>query len=113
MHLAPRIFERLIDFLHAPLLGVDERMGITVEHVMREHAQSEGAANLGIVLAQMRHPVAQRRELLGDATAMHGLGEPHALGDMRCAHAEEEWIRALVCQQKRHAFIIASDNSRW
>ena len=44
---------------------------------------------------------------------MHGLGEPHALGDMRCAHAEEEWIRALVCQQKRHAFIIASDDSRW
>ena len=63
MDLAARILQIEIGLHDAKLLLVDKGVRIAVEHVVRQQTQREGATQVGIARKQMRHAVAQAREL--------------------------------------------------
>ena len=75
MNLTARSLELGIGLDNAKLLLVDEGMGIAIEHIVRQQAQRKGATQIGIARLQVRHAVAQARELARHARAVHNLGK--------------------------------------
>ena len=82
-----------------------------VERVVRKQAEHEGTPHMGVVLAQMRDPVAEHLELPRDPAAVQRARQVHALGGARSPHAEEIGIWPLVCQEKRKAFLVGTDDA--
>ena len=86
-------------------------MGVAVEHVMRQQAQRKGATQVGVARQQMRHAVAQARELARHARAMHDLRQQRAVGNPRCQNVKEKRVGALVAQDKGNALFIGRDDA--
>ena len=75
VNLAARSLELGGGVHNAKLLLVDKGVGIAVEHIVRQQAQRKGAAQIGVARLQVRHAVAQARELARHARAVHDLSK--------------------------------------
>ena len=111
MNLTARSLELGIGLDNAKLLLVDKGMGIAIEHIVRQQAQRKGATQIGIARLQVRHAVAQARELARHARAVHDLSKRHAVGNARREHVEEERVGTLVSQDKGDALLVGRDNA--
>ena len=86
-------------------------MGVAVEHVMRQQAQRKRTAQVGITRQQVRHAIAQTRELTRHARPMHDLRQQRAVGNTRCQNVKEKRVGALVAQDKGNALFIGRDDA--
>ena len=111
MNLTARSLELGIGLDNAKLLLVDKGMGIAIEHIVRQQAQRKGATQIGIARLQVRHAVAQARELARHARAVHDLSKRCTVGNARREHVEEEWVGTLVAQDKGDALLVGRDNA--
>lgn len=78
---------------------------------MRQQAQRKGATQAGIARLQVRHAVAQARELARHARPMHDLRQQRAVGNTRCQNVKEKRVGALVAQDKGNALFIGRDDA--
>ena len=111
MNLAARSLELGIGLDNAKLLLVDKGMGIAIEHIVRKQAQRKRTTQVGIARQQVRHAIAQTRELTRHARAVHDLRQQRAVGNARRQDVEEKRVGTLVAQDKSNAFIVGRDNA--
>ena len=111
VYLAARSLELGIGIYNAKLLLVDKGVGIAVEHIVRQQAQRKGATQIGIARLQVRHAVAQARELARHARAVHDLSKQHTVGNARREHVEEKRVGTLVSQDKGDALLVGRNNA--
>ena len=111
MNLTARSLELGIGLDNAKLLLVDKGVGIAVEHIVRQQAQRKGATQIGIARLQVRHAVAQARELARHARAVHDLSKRHTVGNARREHVEEKRVGTLVSQDKGDALLVGRNNA--
>ena len=78
---------------------------------MRQQTQRKGATQAGVARQQMRHAVAQARELARHARAMHDLRQQRTVGNTRCQNVEEKRVGALVAQDKGNTLLVGRDNA--
>ena len=84
----------------------------TIERIVREHAEGEGAADAGVMDGKVAHSVAKRRERCRHVLVMHAMGElVRGTGRCGCAeHVEEEGVRTLVAEQEREKFLLPGND---
>ena len=109
--LAARSLELGVGINNAKLLLVDKGVGIAIEHIVRQQAQRKGATQIGIARLQVRHAVAQARELARHARAVHDLSKRRTVGNARREYVEEKRVGALVSQDKGDALLVGRDNA--
>ena len=111
MDLAARILQIEIGLHDAKLLLVDKGVRIAIEHVVRQQTQREGATQVGIAREQMRHAVAQARELARHTRAVHNLRQQRAVGNAGRQDVEEKRVGTLVAQDKGDALLVGRDDA--
>ena len=111
MNLAARSLELGIGLDNAKLLLVDKGMGIAIEHIMRQQAQRKRTTQVGIARLQVRHAIAQTRELTRHARAVHDLSKRRTVGNARRQGVEEKRVGTLVSQDKGDALLVGRNNA--